>query len=40
VKGWFAPEALETYTGMKRAELKLAGGLDGDALCARYAAIY
>lgn len=40
VKSWFSPEALETYLGMKRMELKLCHGLEGDALCARYAEIY
>lgn len=40
VKGWFTPEALETYTGMKRMELKLCEGLDAEALCQRYATIY
>ena len=40
VRGWFAAEALETYTGMKRMELKLAEGLSGDALCQRYAGVY
>ncbi|WP_372424415.1 glutamine synthetase [Salinarimonas chemoclinalis] len=34
------PAALETYLGMKRAELALAGEALDDALCARYAAIY
>lgn len=40
VKTWFTPEALETYTGMKRMELKLCQGLDAEALCQRYATIY
>lgn len=34
------PAARETYLGMKRAELALTEGLDGAALCRRYAAIY
>lgn len=38
--GWLAPQALATYTGMKRMELQLCGGQDADALCARYATIY
>jgi len=38
--GWFGPKGLATYTGMKRAELDLAGAALDDALCARYAAIY
>ena len=40
VSGWFAPEALDTYVGMKRMELKLCAGLEGDALCQRYATVY
>lgn len=40
VSGWFSKEALATYIGMKRMELKLCEGLEGDALCTRYAAIY
>lgn len=39
-RGWFDPKGLATYTGMKRAELELAGAALDDALCARYAAIY
>jgi glutamine synthetase len=39
-RGWLAPAALDTYVGMKRMELRLAGGLEGDALCKRYAEIY
>ena len=40
VASWFAPAALDTYVGMKRMELKLCEGLEGDALCQRYATIY
>lgn len=40
VSGWFAADALETYVGMKRMEMKLAEGLTGDALCQRYASVY
>jgi glutamine synthetase len=40
VKGWFADAALDTYLGMKAAELVLVKGLKPDALIARYAAIY
>jgi len=40
VCGWFAPVAVETYTGMKRMEMKLAGDAVDDALCRRYAEIY
>ena len=40
VSGWFAPVAMETYHGMKRMEMKLVDGLEGDALCQRYAEIY
>lgn len=40
VTSWFNPIAIETYVGMKRIELKLAGGVIDDALCERYASIY
>lgn len=40
VRGWFDPRAIETYVGMKRKELELAGDAVDDALCRRYAAIY
>lgn len=40
VCGWFDPIAVETYVGMKRMELKLAGDAVDDALCRRYAEIY
>ena len=40
VTSWFAPVAIETYVGMKRMELKLAGPAVDEALCRRYAEIY
>ena len=40
VLSWFDPVVIETYTGMKRMELKLAGAAVDDALCRRYAEIY
>lgn len=40
VTGWLGPLAVETYLGMKRMEIALAGPLLDDALCQRYAAIY
>ena len=40
VLSWFDPLAIETYTGMKHMELKLAGPEVDDALCRRYAEIY
>lgn len=40
VAGWHSPLALETYLGMKRAEITLAGEALDDALCGRYADIY
>jgi glutamine synthetase len=40
VRGWFAPVAVETYVGMKRMEMKLAGENVDDAMCRRYAGIY
>ncbi|WP_284164998.1 glutamine synthetase family protein [Frigidibacter sp. SD6-1] len=38
--GWFAPLASETYVGMKRTEIALAGPSLDDDLCRRYAGIY
>ena len=40
VRSWFDPLAFETYVGMKRMELQLAGSQLDDALCQRYAGIY
>lgn len=40
VCGWFSPVAVETYVGMKRMELQLAGDAVDDAMCRRYAEIY
>lgn len=40
VTSWFDPAAIETYVGMKRMEMKLAGPDIDDALCRRYARIY
>ncbi len=40
VCGWFDPLALETYVGMKRMEIALAGPVPDDAMCQRYAGIY
>ena len=40
VTSWFDPIAIETYTGMKRKEMQLAGDVPDDALCQRYAEIY
>lgn len=40
VTSWFAPVAIETYVGMKRMEMALAGNNLDDALCRRYAEIY
>jgi len=40
VCGWFSPMALDTYLGIKRMELDVAGQLESDALCRRYAEIY
>lgn len=37
---WFDPVFLETYLGMKRAELKLVEGLGGEELIARYVTVY
>ncbi|MCY1127485.1 glutamine synthetase family protein [Frigidibacter sp. RF13] len=38
--GWFTPLASETYVGMKRTEIALAGHAIDDDLCRRYAGIY
>jgi len=40
VTSWFHPLAMETYTGMKRMEMELAGSDVDDAMCKRYADIY
>lgn len=40
VLGWFEPQMIETYLGMKRMELSIAGPDLTDALCQRYAEIY
>ncbi len=40
VTGWFDPMAIETYAGMKRREMTLAGSALDDALCQRYREIY
>ncbi len=40
VTGWFSTPALDTYLGMKRMEMALAGKFEGDSLCERYAEIY
>lgn len=40
VTSWFDPRAIETYVGMKRKEIELAGSKLDDALCRRYAEIY
>jgi glutamine synthetase len=40
VAGWFSPVAMETYVGMKRMEIALAGKELDDALCRRYASVY
>jgi glutamine synthetase len=40
VTAWFNPVAIETYVGMKRMEMKLAGDKVDDAMCQRYAEIY
>jgi len=39
-RGWFAPEFIATYVGMKRQEIALVASADPAALCARYRAIY
>jgi glutamine synthetase len=39
-RGWFTPQAFETYSGMKRMELRLCDGMDTESLCRRYAEIY
>lgn len=39
-RGWLGSLGVETYVGMKQAEIALAGDVLDDALCARYAGIY
>ena len=40
VTGWFSPRFIECYFGMKRKEIEIVAGLEGHALCDRYAAVY
>ena len=40
VTGWFSPRFIECYFGMKRKEIEIVAGLEGQALCDRYAAVY
>lgn len=40
VKGWLSPTFLACYLAMKRKEIEIVAGLDGRALCDRYAAVY
>jgi len=40
VKSWFSPTFLDCYFAMKRKEIEIVAGLDGRALCDRYAAVY
>jgi len=40
VTSWFDPRAIETYVGMKKMEMTLAGDAIDTALCRRYAEIY
>lgn len=40
VSGWFDPVFRQAFTAVKRMELKLVAGLDGDAQCAQYTQVY
>ena len=40
VKGWFSPTFIECYFAMKRKEIQIVAGLEGQPLCDRYAAVY
>jgi glutamine synthetase len=40
VTSWFDPLAIETFVGMKRMEMQIAGERLDDDLCKRYAGIY
>ncbi len=40
VSGWFDPVFRQAFTAVKRMELKLVEGMDGDTQCARYAEVY
>jgi glutamine synthetase len=40
VTGWFSPSFLDCYFGMKRKEIEIVAGLEGHALCDRYATVY
>jgi len=40
VTGWFAPIFVETFTGMKQAEINALADLDESEICERYKAVY
>ncbi len=40
VKGWFPPTFVACYFAMKRKEIGIVAGLEGQALCDRYTAVY
>ena len=40
VKSWFSPTFIENYFAMKRKEIEIVAGLEGQPLCDRYAAVY
>jgi glutamine synthetase len=40
VTGWFAPILVDTYEGLKRAEMALLAGLDEAAICEKYKLAY
>ena len=40
VTGWFAPILVDTYEGLKRAEMALMAGLDEAAICEKYKMAY
>jgi glutamine synthetase len=40
VSGWFEPTFRTAFTAVKRMELRLVEGMDGETLCARYAEVY
>lgn len=40
VRQWFSPVAMETYVGLKRAELQFCDGMDVEAVCQHYSRVY
>ncbi len=40
VSGWFNPLFIESFLGVKRAELAILDGMDPQSVCSRYRMLY